>query len=108
MIGEGRALPTKSILEGIMSARVVIAWILTILAVLLGSWALFGYEFVRSAPVILVPGVAVLALVAGGLVYVMARGKFGEWGRVLLAAAAFVVGLACVAASTFLEAVSTL
>ena len=91
-----------------MSARVVIAWILTILAVLLGLWALVGYEIFRSNPVILVPGIAVLAVVAGGLLYVMARGKLGEWGRLALAATAFVVSLVCVAVSIFFDAVSTL
>ncbi len=91
-----------------MSARVVIAWILTILAVLLALGAFFWVEIFRSNPVVLVPAVAVIVVVAAGLLYVMVRGKFGEWGRLALAAVAFVASLVCVAVAIFFDAVSTL
>lgn len=91
-----------------MSARVIIAWILTILAVLLALGALFGFEIIRSDPVVLVPAVAALVAIAAGLLYVMVRGRLGEWGRLAFAAIAFVVSLGCLAAAILLEVASNL
>jgi hypothetical protein len=89
-----------------MSARVTIAWIFTILTVLLALGALLGFEIVRSNPDILVPGIGALVVIGGGLLYVMARGAVGEWGRLTFAAVAFVVSVGCLAMALFLDVVS--
>ena len=86
-----------------MSARVTIAWILSIIAVLLASGALLGSEIIRSTPDVLVPGLAALLVIGGGLLYVMVRKTVGEWGRLALAAMAFVVSLGCFAVAIFLD-----
>jgi hypothetical protein len=88
-----------------MSARVVVAWILTIFAVLLG---LGGFYTFRDTPEILVPGVGGTVVVVGGLPSPVVRGKLGEWGRLTLAAMAFVAGLVCLAVAVLFEALSTI
>jgi hypothetical protein len=89
-----------------MSAKVVIAWVLTISSITLALWALFGVEQIRSVPLIRTPGLAVLVIVGLGLLYVMLRGRFGEWGRLTLAALAFVASLGSAALALWIAAFS--
>jgi hypothetical protein len=78
-----------------MSAKLVFAWILAILVVLVAAGGvIFGFQaatarsdgFARLA-------IAALVFVGAGLLYVMARGKFGEGPRLALSGGALVLSL---------------
>ena len=79
-----------------MSAKLVIAWILTVLVVLVAAVGVaFGFEaatarsdgFARLA-------LATMLVMGGALLYLMARGKFGEGLRLALSGGALVLSLA--------------
>ena len=82
-----------------MSAKLVFAWILAILVVLVAAaGVIFGFQaatarsdgFARLA-------IAALVFIGAGLLYVMARGKFGEGLRLALSGGAFVLCFALLA-----------
>jgi hypothetical protein len=95
-----------SYLEGVMSAKLILAWILAILAIVLAvAGVVFGYQaatarsdgFARLA-------IAALVLIGGGLFYVMVRGKFGEGLRLALSGGAFALCLALLGFWVFIAA----
>jgi hypothetical protein len=88
--------------------KLVIAWILTVVAILLALGGLFAFEPIYKDTNLIRLGVAAFVVLGGGLLYVMARGNFQDWARLSLAGTALVVSLILFALALFWSAAVTL
>jgi peptidoglycan/LPS O-acetylase OafA/YrhL len=79
-----------------MSAKEITAWILAIAAILLALATLYLLQQGDATPAAVASGIAAIAVLGGGLLFVLIRDSFGEWSRLALAAGALVLSLALV------------